>query len=217
MIGCPISRSLAGIRLAVPDHTLGLPVLPALALRTCCCHDPGAAPGRTLRSLTQTYQPAPKGSSASACTSSFSRLARQSLALRPAHSRCHQFVTRLYRRLQPFRRLHDCSGCFRLERWPGGACTRWKSAALPRRTPNSDIWEMRSVSVRHAGNGDFTYPRKAPGVASARFPVSSIYGFGVGRRAYDAFGWKAHGDRGADTDLTLQVQVTAVHLDKRLG
>jgi hypothetical protein len=30
----------------------------------------------------------------SAYTSSFSRLARRSLALRPAHSRCHQFVTR---------------------------------------------------------------------------------------------------------------------------
>ena len=31
----------------------------------------------------------------SACASSFSRLARRSLALRPAHSRCHQFVTRI--------------------------------------------------------------------------------------------------------------------------
>ncbi len=39
------------------------------------------------------------------------------------------------RRLQPFRHLHDCSGCFRLERWPGGTCTHWKSAALARRTP----------------------------------------------------------------------------------
>jgi hypothetical protein len=31
----------------------------------------------------------------SACASSFSRLARRSLALRPAHSRCHLFVTRI--------------------------------------------------------------------------------------------------------------------------
>jgi hypothetical protein len=44
-----------------------------------------------------------------------------------------------YRRLQPFRHPHDCSGCFRLERWPSGACTHWKSAALPRRTPKADI------------------------------------------------------------------------------
>ncbi len=45
----------------------------------------------------------------------------------------------LYRKLQPFRHLHDCSGCFRLERWPGGTCTHWKSAALPRRTPEADV------------------------------------------------------------------------------
>ena len=37
------------------------------------------------------------------------------LALRPAHSRGHQVVTAI-RRLQPFRYLHDCSDCFRLER-----------------------------------------------------------------------------------------------------
>ncbi len=43
------------------------------------------------------------------------------------------------RRLQPFRHLHDCSACFRLERWPGVTCTQWKSAALPRRTPEADI------------------------------------------------------------------------------
>ena len=51
----------------------------------------------------------------SACALSFSRLAQRSLTLRPAHSRCHQFVTRFTRRLQPFRCLHSCSGCFRLE------------------------------------------------------------------------------------------------------
>jgi hypothetical protein len=28
----------------------------------------------------------------------------------------------LYRRLQPLRCLHSCSGCFRLERSPGGTC-----------------------------------------------------------------------------------------------
>ncbi len=33
----------------------------------------------------------------------------------------------LHRRLQPFRHLHDCSGCFRLERSPGGALTHWKA------------------------------------------------------------------------------------------
>jgi hypothetical protein len=30
-------------------------------------------------------------------------------------------------RLQPFCHLHDCFGCFRLERLPGGACTHWNA------------------------------------------------------------------------------------------
>jgi hypothetical protein len=55
--------SLAGVRLVIPDHALGLPVLPALSLCTCCRHYPGAATGRRLRSSTQAYQPSPKGSS----------------------------------------------------------------------------------------------------------------------------------------------------------
>src|SRR5947208_10044531 len=33
----------------------------------------------------------------------------------------------LYRRLQLLRCLHSCSGCFRLERSPGGTCTHWKA------------------------------------------------------------------------------------------
>ena len=45
----------------------------------------------------------------------------------------------LDRRLQRFRYLHRCSGCFRLEQWPGGACTHWKSAAFSRRTPEADV------------------------------------------------------------------------------
>src|SRR5712671_6741211 len=39
--------SLAGVRLVIPDHALGLPVLPALSLCTCCRHYPGAATGDT--------------------------------------------------------------------------------------------------------------------------------------------------------------------------
>src|ERR1019366_8521350 len=33
-------------------------------------------------------------------------------------------------RLQTFRHLHACSGCFRLERSPGGTCTHWKAPPL---------------------------------------------------------------------------------------
>jgi hypothetical protein len=66
----------------------------------------------------------------SACASSFSRLARRLLALRPAHSRCHRISWHANQRLQPLRYLHDCSGCFRLERLPGGICTHLKAPPL---------------------------------------------------------------------------------------
>ena len=38
--------SLTGFRLVIDDHALGLPVLRALSLCTCCRHYPGAADGR---------------------------------------------------------------------------------------------------------------------------------------------------------------------------
>src|SRR3981189_3154602 len=44
------------------------------------------------------------------------------------------YIVPAIRRLQTLRPLHACSGRFRLERLPGGACTHWKSAALSRRT-----------------------------------------------------------------------------------
>src|SRR5208337_449197 len=52
--------------------------------------------------------------------SAFTRVAARTLVPSPI---CDQ----LHRRLQPFRHLHDCSGCFRLERSPGGARTHWKA------------------------------------------------------------------------------------------
>jgi hypothetical protein len=41
---------LAGVRLVISDHAMGLPVLRALSLCTCCRQYPGAAAGRRLRS-----------------------------------------------------------------------------------------------------------------------------------------------------------------------
>ncbi len=86
--------SLAGVRLVIPDLALGLPLLRTLSLCTCCRHYPGAAARRTLRSLHPAVSAFPERVVGSACTSSFSRLAQRSLALRPAHSRGHQFVAR---------------------------------------------------------------------------------------------------------------------------
>jgi hypothetical protein len=53
--------SLAGIRLVIPDHAKGFPVLRTLSLCTCCRHYPGAATGRPACSFTQPYQPSPIG------------------------------------------------------------------------------------------------------------------------------------------------------------
>jgi hypothetical protein len=68
-------------------------VLRALSLCACCRQYPGAAAGRRLRSSHPAVSAFPEIAVGSVCTSSFSRLARRSLALRPAHSRRHLYVT----------------------------------------------------------------------------------------------------------------------------
>ena len=63
--------------------------------------------------------------------SAFTRVTACTLALSPIRDTLHQ-------RLQPFRYLHSCSGCFRLERLPGGTFTHGESAAFARRTLEAD-------------------------------------------------------------------------------
>ena len=72
---------------------MGLPVLRALSLCTCCRHYPGAATGRRRRSSHPAVSAFPDNVVGSTCTLSFSRIAQRSLALRPAHSRGHLYVT----------------------------------------------------------------------------------------------------------------------------
>ena len=130
-----------------------LPVAPSLC--TCCRHYPGAADGRSPRSkITQPCQPSPIPLSGRPAHRPFR-------GLLGVYSRCGlhtravtKFVTAI-RGLQTFRHLHACPGCFRLERSPGGACTRWKSAALSRRTWIQDIrklddpwWKQRCTPLR---------------------------------------------------------------------
>src|SRR6266404_5152694 len=68
----------------------------------------------------------------------FTRVAACTLARSP-------YVVTAIRRLQTFRLLHACSGCFRLERLPGGPCTHWKSAALSRRTWKAATLKAQAV------------------------------------------------------------------------
>ena len=86
--------SLAGVQLAIPGHAMGLPVFRALSLCTCCRHYPGASAWESSSLVHPAVSAFPGTTARSARTMSFSRFARRSLALRPAHSRCHQFVTR---------------------------------------------------------------------------------------------------------------------------
>src|SRR6516165_9219823 len=65
--------SLTGVRLIIPDHASGLPVLRALSLCTCCRHYPGAAAGRTPRSSHPAVSAFPGRVAGSACPSTFSR------------------------------------------------------------------------------------------------------------------------------------------------
>src|SRR5216684_6994394 len=87
--------SLAGFRLVVaPTTPWGFPC----CVRFPCVHAVATTPAQRLGVLFALPHPAistfPERVVGSACALSFSRLARRSLALRPAHSRCHQFVTR---------------------------------------------------------------------------------------------------------------------------
>jgi hypothetical protein len=74
---------------------MGFPVLRALSLCTCCRHYPGVATGGTALLIRPVVPAFPGLAAGSARASTFSRLARRSLALRPAHSRCHRIVARL--------------------------------------------------------------------------------------------------------------------------
>ena len=114
----------------------------------------------------------PRRAAGSACALSFSRIAQRSLALRPAHSRCHQFVALLAQRLQPLRYLHSCSGCFRLEHSPDGSLTHWKAPPLHGARPKATL----DVAVSLPGSSHIrqaAYDPKAILVASLdarRFP-----------------------------------------------
>src|ERR1019366_7551388 len=91
----------------------------------------------SLRSFHPDVSAFPERVVGSTYTSSFSRLARRSLALRPAHSRCHQFVTR-----QSKASATSLPPCL-LRLLPAGAVAGWglhplESAAFSRRTPRAD-------------------------------------------------------------------------------
>src|SRR5207237_8270948 len=74
--------------------------------------------------------------------SAFTRVAACTLARSPIRDPLPEGATR---RLQTFRLLHACSGCFRLERIAGWGLHPLESAALSRRTPIPAIGPARSI------------------------------------------------------------------------
>jgi hypothetical protein len=89
--------------------------------------------------------------------SAFTRVAACTLARPPIRGP-------LYRRLQPFRLLHDCSSCFRLEQLPGGTFTHWKAppfhGAHPIRTlaTANGLWRDLCPAQSDQGFVDITSP-----------------------------------------------------------
>ena len=118
--------------------------------------------------------------------SAFTRVAARTLAPSPI---CDQ----LHRRLQPFRHLHDCSGCFRLERSPGGALTHWKAppshGARKLRSLLDDLANA-SYATRCCLSRSLRYGRRAPTAAvyASSFHLSSSTRTGSsGRQAVGGF------------------------------
>ena len=99
----------------------------ALSLCTCCRHYPGAAAGRSPRSSHPAVSAFPGRGAGSACTSTFSRLARRSLALRPAHSRGHRNRDPLSEGFRHFVSSMPAPVASGWSESPGGPCTHWKA------------------------------------------------------------------------------------------
>ncbi len=90
------------------------------------------------------------------------------------HTRAVTKTVTVIRRLQTFRLLHACSGCFRLERSPGGACTRWKSAALSRRTWTAVLRRNDRQRRGRADNGHSIFEAAFCGPATQSSLLSAV-------------------------------------------
>jgi hypothetical protein len=81
------------------------------------------------------------------------------------------YESQLIRRLQTFRHLHACPGCFRLERSPGGTCTHWKAP------PFHGAHPMRTWGVAENPNGASTggFPAMAGNVTCGFFAAPHYF------------------------------------------
>ena len=151
--------SVTGVRLVVPDHIEGLPVLRALSLCTCCCQYPGAATAfifaqsRSRISLPRKgVQVDPHIDLFEAC-SAFTRVAACTLALPPIRGTLYPKASAISLPPQPLRLLL------------AGAVARWdlhpqESAAFARRTPKAVDGESQDrpfAAIVRGAKADFQF------------------------------------------------------------
>jgi hypothetical protein len=132
--------SLAGVRLIFLTTPWGLPC----CVRFPCVHAVATTPARRLGASSARFPSRvslPRYGSRVGpridlfeAYSAFTRVTACTLALSP-------FRDTHNRRLQLFRYLHSCSGCFRLEHLPGGVFTHWEAP------PFHGARQMRSSRV----------------------------------------------------------------------
>lgn len=131
--------SVTGVRLVIPDHAAGLPVLRALSLCTCCRHYPGTATGGTASLIPTRDVSLPcKGRQVGLCIvlfeacSAFTRVTACTLAQPPNRGSLYPKASDISSPPCPLRLL------------PAGAFAGWalhplESAAFSRRTPLPDV------------------------------------------------------------------------------
>ena len=141
--------SLTGVRLVVPNHATGLPVLRMSSLCTCCRHYPGTATGGTaLLDPFRRIRLPRKGRRVGLCIvlfeacSAFTRVTACTLALPP------YFVTRFTEGFSRFVASTAAPVASGGSTSPGGACTHWNNIAFSRRTPEA-VGERNLIDVRY--------------------------------------------------------------------
>jgi hypothetical protein len=130
------SLSLACVRLIIPDHAVGLPVLRTLSLCTCSSTTPVQRLGVVFARLTQPCQPSTNPLSARPAHRSFR-------GLLGVHLRCGPHTRTVlrdgYPRASDISLPPSCPGCFRLERLAGWDSHPLESAAFSRRTREATV------------------------------------------------------------------------------
>ena len=120
----------------------------------------------------------------------------------------------LIRRLQPLRFLHSCSGCFRLERLPGGTCTHWKAP------PFHGARHFQTHALQHSGIYSITSSAVLSNDAGISMPIALavLSRFGASGTAQPSAPWRLReisSNRAAKAPAARQTTLTTVTAARR--